>query len=74
METTWLCPQSDDTLTMHGSSFVERHYHSSSLVRELYLVSSAGRNSLHSPLISNFPSYRYVTIGFLVIEFFHARA
>ena len=60
METTRLCPPKRDECThhMHGSSFVERHYHSSNLVRELYLVSLAGRSSLHSPLISNFPSSR----------------
>ena len=60
METTRLCPPKRDECThhMHGSSFVERHYHSSNLVRELYLVSLAGRSSLHSPPISNFPSSR----------------
>ena len=60
METTRLCPPKRDECThhMHGSSFVEWRYHSSNLVRELYLVSLAGRSSLHSPLISNFPSSR----------------
>ena len=58
METTRLCQPKRDECTYHSSSFVEKHYHSSNLVRELCLVSLAGRSLLYSPLISNFPTFR----------------